>query len=108
MKYFLGVILISLIASGVYAHSSKVSKSADIVKIQVSDIAANTHNEVEEGFSPVLLMGIFTALSLLLTASFALLRSKIKLWMKYHKVFAYITISLMIIHSSLAIYEHFF
>ena len=71
-------------------------------------VAQNTGNSGEEdGMALILLFGALTAVSLMVTAFFSIFRVPVG-WMKWHKVSAYITLGLMLVHGSLAIYGHFF
>ena len=71
-------------------------------------VTQNTRNsEEEDGMALILLFGGLTAMSLMVTAFFSIFRVPVG-WMKWHKISAYITLGLMFVHGSLAIYGHFF
>lgn len=56
----------------------------------------------------VLALGILTALNFAATLSAALSRKRFPNWFFYHRLFAYITLGLMIFHASFAVWTHFF
>jgi len=56
----------------------------------------------------VLALGALTALSLLTSVFFSIFRIPAGGWLARHKVFACITLGLMLVHGSLAFYAHFF
>ena len=90
-------------------EAKRPDMSAD--KNMQEEMARITRDENKEKshLEPVFVLGLMTALCLITTALFSILKVPgVGKWLKWHKTFAYITLALMLIHGSLALYGHFF
>lgn len=95
----------------VEASSRARDKDAPEAIPAAGDIHAGNVAGSDEGFLAeygILTLGILTALSLFITIGFGLFRMRLAGWFRYHRVFAIATACLMVIHASVAVWEHYF
>jgi len=122
LNIILTAALIALCAAGTEAHEKKkvsvpgqaiAAKHDGATHIAMTtgegsgNTIAQSMENSEDGMTLILLFGALTAISLTVTACFSFFRLPSG-WMKWHKMSAYITLVLMLVHGSLALYGHFF